>query len=72
MGHALGVSRMTIHTWFLGGAIRYSKHHMIETLIKLIQEDIAAGLLPAASMAEARAYLADLTGKTIRVGTDKR
>ena len=72
LAHALGVSRQTIHTWFLGGVIRRSKHYMIEVLIKMIEEDTAAGKLPAATMSEARAYLTELTGKTIKVGTDKR
>jgi hypothetical protein len=53
----LGVSRMTIHSWFRGSPIRHKNTLKIEKLIELINEDLKNGGLPAKTMLYAKAYL---------------
>ena len=53
----LGVSRMTVHTWFRGGDMRDKSAEMVKTLLKVIEADTARGVLPLAGFKEARAYV---------------
>lgn len=60
----LGVSRMTLYSWFRGGEIRWRNSLLAEALADQISKDLKAGvLLPAKNMQEARRYLENL-GKT--------
>jgi hypothetical protein len=61
----LDVSRITIHSWFRGGTIRPRKREKVETFIKLVEEDMEKGLLPAKSLRDAKAYLGDMIGRPI-------
>lgn len=56
----LGVSRMTIHTWFRGGPIRAGRVELVHAFLRIVQEDTAKGVLPLADFKSARAYLRDL------------
>lgn len=53
----LNVSRMTIHSWFRGSAIRYRHHKLVSALISIIREDMSKGVLPAKSVADAKGWL---------------
>lgn len=53
----LGVSRMTVHTWFRGGDMHPKSADMVRTLLKVIEVDTARGALPLADFKEARAYV---------------
>ena len=54
---ALNVSRMTVHGWFRGNAIRNSNKQLVYALIKIIKEDTEQGILPAKTVAKAKAWL---------------
>jgi hypothetical protein len=56
----LGVSRMTVHTWFRGGPIRSGRVELIHALLRIIEEDTAKGVLPLADFKSARAYVNEL------------
>lgn len=64
-------TRMTIHSWFRGGAIRYAKRKKIEVFIELVEEDLAKGILPCKNLRDARAYLKDMVGKPINSANHK-
>lgn len=53
----LGVSRMTIHTWFRGGDMRPKSTESVKLLLKVIETDTAKGLLPLADFKSAREYV---------------
>jgi len=53
-----GVSRMTVHAWFRGGEIRSTRRGLVESFISLVIKDIEEERLPAANIADAKAYLA--------------
>lgn len=59
-----GVSRMTIYTWFRGGVIRSDLRPTVEALIKILREDVDAGVLPAKSGFEGKLYLEKLIERT--------
>lgn len=63
---ALDVTRASIHSWFRGGEIRFSRREKIETFIRLVEEDTQKGLLPAKNLRDARAYLGDMIGRPIK------
>ena len=64
-------TRMTIHSWFRGGAIRPSKRQKIEVFIQLVEEDMKKGILPCKNLRDARAYLKDMVGKPITSANHK-
>lgn len=53
-----GVTRMTVHAWFRGGKIRSTRRSLVESFISLVKKDITEERLPAANLADAKAYLA--------------
>lgn len=53
----MGVSRMTIHTWFRGGVMSPKSAEMAKTLLKVIEVDTARGVLPLADLKSARTYV---------------
>jgi hypothetical protein len=52
----LGLSRMTLHTWYRGGEVRESRREKIEAFIALINDDIQAGVLPKDTLLETKDY----------------
>lgn len=62
---ALGVSRMTVFSWFRGKPIRIKNLHKVEVFTDLVESDTAKGILPAKTKAEAKAYLEDMVNKPI-------
>ena len=65
VAQVLGVTRMTLHTWFRGGAIRASKRERINVFIEIVEGDLRQGVLPAKSLEEARLYLEEMMDKPI-------
>jgi len=61
------VTRASIHVWFRGGTIRPRKRPKIEVFIKLVEDDMERGLLPAKTLLDARHYLSDMVGRPIGI-----
>ena len=55
---ALNVSRFSIHKWFRGEYLRDSNYIKVLSFIKLVDEGLVSGVLPAASLSDAKTYLA--------------
>lgn len=62
---ALEVSRATVHNWFRGAVLRGKNEDMALAFIRLVEKDLAAGVLPAKSVKDAKAYIEDMIGKSI-------
>jgi hypothetical protein len=54
---ALGVTRMTIYSWFRGKPLRDKNVQRVNTFITRINTDTEAGLLPAPTMKSAKEYI---------------
>lgn len=61
----LGVSRMTLHTWFRGGNIRAEHQAKIEKFMALIEDDIQSGVLPKKTLEETKEYAEAFSGRPI-------
>ena len=55
-----GISRMALHTWFRGGPIRTRRMKTVEAFIRLVEQDLEAGMLPAKNLKEAKVYIEDM------------
>lgn len=71
VAQVLGVTRMTLHTWFRGGAIRDSKHSRIRTFINIVKKDLVSGRLPVESVREARSYLQPMCSEPLKTATEQ-
>jgi len=60
---ALGVTRMTIYSWFRGKALRDKNSQLVKSFIKQLDEDLADGVLPAVNMAVAKEYTESIGSK---------
>jgi hypothetical protein len=65
VAEALEVSRATVHNWFRGAVLRGKNEDMALAFIRLVQKDMEAGVLPAKSVKEAKAYIEDMIGRAI-------
>jgi cysteine sulfinate desulfinase/cysteine desulfurase-like protein len=54
---AMGVSRMTIHSWFRGKPLRDKNATLAKEFIKLISEGVDTGALPAQKLSQARDFI---------------
>ena len=54
---AMGVSRMTIYSWFRGKPLRFKNQLLAEKLIECIDEDTKREMLPVKNNLGAKAYL---------------
>lgn len=70
VAQVLGVTRMTLHTWFRGGEIRDRKRVVVEALLNILKEDMSKGVLPVKTLSEARSYLQDMCDTPIRTVTE--
>lgn len=57
VAEVFGVSRMTIHSWFRGKAIRDKNCTRIENFMVLVREGLHDGQLPTVTLLEAKKYL---------------
>jgi len=62
---ALGVSRMTVFSWFRGKPIRIKNLHKVEVFTDLVESDTAKGILPAKTKAAAKAYLEEMVNRPL-------
>ena len=53
----MGVSRMTIHSWFRGKPLRDKNAIRAKQFIDLITEDIDLGYLPAQKLSQAKEFI---------------
>jgi hypothetical protein len=53
----MGVSRMTIHSWFRGKPLRDKNATLVKQFINLITEGVSTGSLPAQKMNEAKDFI---------------
>jgi hypothetical protein len=58
---ALGVTRMTVHSWFRGKVPKVDKLQLIEDFLVVVNKDATDGKLPAANLKQAKDYMASLT-----------
>jgi hypothetical protein len=58
----LETSRTTVYSWFRGQGVREERRARVETFIDLVEKDMKEGLLPAATIIDAKLYLRDLSG----------
>ena len=65
VAEAVEVSRATVHNWFRGAVLRGKNEDMALAFIRLVEKDLAAGVLPAKSVKEAKAYIEDMIGRPI-------
>lgn len=53
----LGVSRMTVYSWFRGKPLRDKNQQRVNTLVKIVDNDLAEGRLPAMTHQAAKVYI---------------
>ena len=61
----LGVSRMTVHSWYRGKPLRDKNRQLVEVFTDLVESDTAKGILPAKTKAHAKKYLEAMVGRSI-------
>jgi hypothetical protein len=62
VANLLGVSRQTLYTWFRGSGIQSERLPLVEALIKIIEFDMKAGVLPLKDYKSSKEYYKSLTG----------
>lgn len=65
VAEALEVTRMSVYSWFRGKPVRDKNRQLIEVFTDLVESDTAKGILPAKSIAEAKAYIEGMIGRSI-------
>jgi hypothetical protein len=69
VANALGVSRMTIYSWFRGKPLRDKNATLVKSFMKLINEAMTIGALPAPTFVKAKEFVVLSTDK-LRPQTD--
>jgi predicted transcriptional regulator len=64
---ALGVTRMTVYSWFRGKPIRDKNQRVVEAFTAIVEGDIDRELLPAKSNLEARQYIESVLGEPLKM-----
>lgn len=59
------ISRMSVHNWFRGRAIRDKNASKVERFIELVQRDLDADVLPAITFKQAKQYLSQKINEKI-------
>jgi hypothetical protein len=54
---AFNVSRMTVYSWFRGKPLRDKNSTRVENFISMVEEGLANGVLPAATLPEAKEFI---------------
>lgn len=62
---ALETSRISVYNWFRGGGIRENKRKVVEVFMDLVRQDMKAGMLPAATIFDAKMYIESMIGVKI-------
>lgn len=66
VAQVLGVSRVTMHSWFRGQTIREHRVPRVEAFMRLVKDDLKNGVLPAKDLKQAKAYLQEMCDAPIR------
>ncbi len=59
----LGVSRMSLHSWFNGKPLRDKNHQKVKKFMAILDEGKQAGVLPAQTLKAAKIYLDSVSDK---------
>jgi hypothetical protein len=51
---------MALHTWFRGGPIRVRRMPVVDAFIRLVENDMKIGVLPAKNLRQAKDYIEDM------------
>lgn len=62
---ALGVSPITVYSWFRGQGISESRRRSVDTLITMLTHDLEDKLLPVRNVGDAKKYIENLAGVKI-------
>ncbi len=54
---ALGVTRMTVHLWYRGNAIRGNNAKKVEAFMDIVENKLSENLLPAKTLKESRDFI---------------
>lgn len=65
VAEALGVTRMTVYSWFRGKPIRDKNQQIVEIFTELVEGDMVKGLLPVNNIQQGRKYIEDMIGKPL-------
>lgn len=71
VSQVLGVTRMSLHTWFRGGPIRKGKHAKINAFMTIVRKDLINGRLPVKTIREARSYLQPMCSGPLKNATEQ-
>jgi hypothetical protein len=62
----LGVTRMTVYSWFRGKPLRDKNQRLVETFTELVERDLQGNVLPVMTIAAAKVYLEDMVGRPLK------
>jgi len=62
---ALEVSSTTVYEWFRGQGVREANRKNVEIFMKLVEQDLENGRLPATSLIDAKRYVSNLMGVSV-------
>ena len=65
VSEALGVTRMTVYSWFRGKPIRDKNQQVVEVFTEIVEGDMVRGILPANNLQQAKKYIEDMIGKPL-------
>ena len=57
VAEGIGTTRMTVHTWFRGGPMKYDNHQKVKKFMNIVEQGLADGVLPAHDLACARIFI---------------
>jgi predicted transcriptional regulator len=66
VAEALGVTRMTIYSWFRGKPIRDKNQQVVEVFTEIVEGDMVRGILPANNLQQAKKYIEDMIGTPLK------
>lgn len=61
----LGVSRMTLHSWFRGSGIRGRHAADVRRLLEFLEQEVEDGRLPATDQHDGKAFLEDVLARKL-------
>jgi len=62
---ALEVTPLTVFKWYRGARVQDQRHAQIEVFMKLVNEDMIVGTLPARNSEAAKIYIQQMLGREI-------
>ena len=65
VAEALGVTRMTVYSWFRGKPIRDKNQQVVDVFTELVEGDLQLGLLPVNNIQHGKKYIEDMIGRPL-------